>query len=324
VEHPEAGGIMQRKTALCFLAILLLSMPVLTWLYLHRQLQQGLEQQYAFANQVYDQLSAQRLSLLHAVVDQIALRGSVQEALQDRDRQQLLFLMQPVMAHLAEEQGISLLYFHDTSGKTLLRVHQPEAFGERLNRYLLSAAMQKREVVQGLEIGPQGLFFLRVIHPLLLDGKLLGFIEMGEDIDGVVQQVQEVTGSRLLLTVNKAFVSRDGWEAGARITGRENSWDLLPDSVIPHALIGHFAPELHDLIFAEERSPGDTFDIMLGGEHHAGKVFLLHDTVHSVVGNRLILRDITEDIQWGQLILLLSIILSITLAGLLMVVLRKE
>jgi two-component system, NtrC family, sensor kinase len=315
---------MQRKTAFTFIIILLLSLPVFTWLYLHRQLQQELEQQYTFVNQTYAHLSAQRLSMLHAVVDQIALRDDIQQALKSEDRQHLMQLMQPVMTHLADEHGISLLYFYDSLGKTLLRVHQPENFGERANRYLLTAALQRRGVVQGLEIGPQGILSLRVIYPMQIDGALIGFIELGEDIDRVVQQIKAITGSKLLLTMDKRFVSREGWEAGLQLTDRKNAWEMLPDSVIPHAFANHFSAEILSRIFEQERKEGDTFRIVLAREHHAGRVFFLRDTVQSVVGHMLVLRDITEDNQWGQLVLLASIFISSTLGALVAAVLRRD
>jgi two-component system, NtrC family, sensor kinase len=316
MEGPVDGGFVQRKAILIIFSVLLFSLPLLTWLHLHRELQRELDKQYAFVNQLYAHLSEQRLALLHAVVDQISLRADVQQSLRNGDRQHLLQMMQPVMEHLAGEQGVSLLYFHDARGKTLLRVHQPEIFGERLNRYLLRAALQKKEAVQGLEIGPQGLLSLRVAFPLEVDGTLLGFIELGEDVNGVVQELKAITGSRLLLTVNKDFISRHGWETGLLLTNRENSWDLLPGSVIPHNFASHFSPEMLRRIFEKERTDGDAFRINLDGEHHAGKIFLLRDTV-SAVGNLLVMRDITQNVQRGQLLLLASIFFSVILAGLL-------
>jgi two-component system, NtrC family, sensor kinase len=315
---------MQRRTILTVIAILLLSLPVLTWLQLHRQLQHELEQQYAFVNQLYTHLSEQRLALLHAVADQIALREDVQQALRSKDRLSLLELMQPVLAQLSEKHGIGLLYFHDGPGKTLLRVHQPDRAGDRINRYLLNAALHSRGAVQGLEIGSQGLLSLRVIRPLQVDGTLLGFIEIGEDIDGVVQQLKAITGSRLLLTVDKDFISREKWEAGLQLTGRQNAWEMLSDSVIPHAFSKHFSSEMLSRIFEQERKVGDTFRFVVAGEHHAGKLFPLRDTVPSVVGELLIVRNITYDNQCGQLVLLGSILVSIVLGALLMVILRRD
>lgn len=315
---------MRRKTVFIYIGILLLSLPVFTWMHLHRQSQHALDQQYTLVNHLYSQLSEQRLNLLHAVVDQIVLRDDIRQALHRQDRQQLLRLMQPAMAHLQDEYGISLLYFHDPFGNTLLRVHQPEVYGERLNRYLLSAAMQTKESVQGLEIGSQGLLSLRVIRPIQANGAVIGFIEMGEDIDGLVQQLTALTGSRLLLTVDKVFVSRAGWETGLQFTGRKNVWDMLPDSVIPHAFIKQFPTQMLTLLFEKERGAGDAFRFVMGGEHYAGKVFPLRDTVQSVVGNMLILQDTTADSQLGQLILLASIVLSSVLGALVVTLGRKE
>lgn len=315
---------MRRNLILLMFALVLVAIPILALVQSKREMHRDLELYFSTINQFYEELSAQRLVLLHAVVDQIALREDVQQALRSGNRQELLELMQPVIEHLAAEHGVTLLYFHDAAGKTFLRVHQPELAGEKLNRYLLTEAQQGGGVVSGLEIGPQGILSLRVVYPLVRDGTLLGFVELGEDIDNVVNQLQKLTGAKLLLTVKKDFVSRERWEAGIQFTGRQNSWDLLPDSVIPHSYERHFTPELLDLVVRHRFGPVDEFRFHFEGTYYAGRIFPLRDTIRSVVGDLLILRDVSSETQRGRQALVASYVVSVLLAGLVWLLLRQS
>jgi hypothetical protein len=307
---------MRRNLILLAFVLVLLAIPLLTLVQWKREMHREFERDFATINLFYEELSAQRLALLHAVVDQVALREDVQKSLRAGDREALLGLMQPVIKHLAAEHGVTLLYFHDAAGQTLLRVHQPTLAPEKLNRYLLTAAQRSGGVASGLEMGSHGLLSLRVVYPMVTDGALIGFVELGEDIDQVVTQLQKLTGVKLLMTVKKEYVSREGWETGLQFTGRKNSWDLLPDSVIPHSYIRHFSPELLEHVARQRSVSDDAFHFYFEETHYAGRVFPLRDTIRSVVGDLLILRDVSTEVQRGHLVVLASCAFSVLLAGL--------
>jgi hypothetical protein len=315
---------MRRKLVGAALIFSLLSLPLLTWLYLQEELRRELERQYASHNVLYDQFTRERLSLLHVAVEQIALRDDVRHSLRARDRLELLRLMQPVLAHLAEEHGISLLHFYDPDGKNILRVQRPQIFGEKTNRYLLASARKSEGVVSGLEIGSVGHLSLRAISPVRVDGGLLGTIEIGQDIGRLVQQMNRLADARLMLRVHKTFVGQEVWEKGLQPASRENAWQLLSDSVIPHSVKEQFPPELFDLVIQQEQKDGAEFRIAFEGKHYAGSIFPLHDVVQSVVGDKLILLEITAEVHRKWIVLLASVVLSATLAALFRCLLRKE
>lgn len=317
---------MQRKLVRATLILILLSLPLLTWLCQQQELRRVLELRSAFANTLYEQLSTERLSLLHGLLDQISLREDVRLALRAGDRQELLRIMQPVLEHLHKENGVSLLHFHDQSGKMLLRVQQPAVFGDKVNRYLLTSAQQGTDVVAGLEMGNLGHLSLRSITPVRVADELLGFIEIGQHIEGLVQQLNSLNDTRLLLLVDKAFVGREAWEKGLQAASREHSWDLLSDRVIAHPTKDQFPPELMTVILREaQKGKGNKeFRIAFAEEHYAGRVFPLHDVVQSVVGDRLVVCDITTEIHRNRPILLASVGFSVTLGCLFGLLLRKE
>jgi len=81
-------------------------------------------------------------------------------------------------------------------------------------------------------LGPLGTFTLRVVQPVFQDGVLLGYVELGKEIEDLLRGLTVRSGSHLAIAINKEHLNRKSWEEGMRFLGREADWDRLPHSVI--------------------------------------------------------------------------------------------
>ncbi len=62
--------------------------------------------------------------------------------------------------------------------------------------------------------------------------RLIGYLELGEEIDHVLEGLRERFDVELLAFVDKTYLDRTGWESGMRMLGRPFAWDALPDAVL--------------------------------------------------------------------------------------------
>lgn len=91
-------------------------------------------------------------------------------ALQAGDRKTLLALSAPIYERLHRQHNVTHSYFHDAQRINLLRTHQPERFGDLINRHTALGAQKSATVFSGIELGP-GTFTLRSVLPVVDNGR---------------------------------------------------------------------------------------------------------------------------------------------------------
>ena len=96
---------------------------------------------------------------------------------------------------LHREHALTHLYFFDKNRVCLLRVHKPEKHGDLINRFTAIEAERTGKTASGIELGPLGTFTLRVVQPVFEGQTLLGYVELGKEIEDVLQALH--TGSGL-------------------------------------------------------------------------------------------------------------------------------
>lgn len=181
----------------------------------------------SFRNAVVSEVATMR-----SVTAALAQQELIRTAFRQRDREGLLFLTQGVMTQLREQSRITHLYFTDLTRVNLLRVHQPERYGDVINRQTQLLAERSGAPVHGIELGPFGTLTLRVVSPWYAGDQLLGYIELGVEIQHILDGMREQFGTLPLLFLPKGQLDRKGWEAGMRMLGRSGNWDAFDDAVL--------------------------------------------------------------------------------------------
>jgi hypothetical protein len=241
----------------------------------------------------------------------------LREAWLARDREALLKHAEPIFKELRRRHRVTHFYFHGLDRVCFLRVHSAERYGDAIERFTLNGAMERERTVGGIELGPLGTLTLRVVGPWYLDGKLAGYIELGEEIEHITPQLRRTVGAELLFLIDKRHLDRAGWEEGLRMLGRSDDWEQLSDFVVVDATLDETALGLEALIpdpgiLADEdfltplKSPGRSY--------YAG-VLNLHDAGTRHVGYIVVLDDVTKEVASVQRMTLLLGLIVIVLGG---------
>ena len=175
---------IKMKLLISVFALLLLQYTALTykdWLSLKRFSKMQIE---SIANIKYlafmDAINSYSLTG-NAVLDSLSTNEAVIKAFEERDRQTLLKVMEPIYKNLKEKYNAKQVHFHTPESVSFLRVQKPEKFGDDLSsfRKTVVKANAEKKVISGLETGVSDLGF-RVIFPLKNEaGKHLGTVEYG-------------------------------------------------------------------------------------------------------------------------------------------------
>jgi hypothetical protein len=188
----------------------------------------------AGANEAFQAQQAAEVGKLGAALDALMASRELREAFLRRDRPGLQALAGPVLEVLRDRDHISHWYFHEPGPdlSVFLRVHRPELFGDATNRITLRRAADTGEMGAGLELGRTA-FALRVVRPWFANGRLIGYMELAEEVDHFLTAMRSRTGDEYGLLVQKRFLDEKGW--AAVLGPRANTWNARPDVVVVDA-----------------------------------------------------------------------------------------
>ena len=255
----------------------------------------------------------QTASLLGATLEVISQDKNLQIALAERNRQSLLKLSMPLFKRLLQNYEITHFYFTGSDRINILRVHQPERYGDKIDRFTTLQAEKSSKASYGLELGVLGTLTLRMVSPLYNNDQLIGYVELGREIGYTIEEISKIT--RLLevefvIAIHKSNLNKNQWEEGIQMLGRDSNWDKFPYSVIignsmdtiPEGIAAVLSKELHN-------SRNISLKIDKGKQKYRGGIIPIVDVAGNYVGDYVVLHDVTFNyINMRNHIALVSII----------------
>lgn len=238
-------------------AILLGIWITMIYMHEHDMIESEVARTQVLVNKMYNDDVEHDARMLNAAMTVISLDDALHAALARQDRAALLKLSAPLNDELRRRFGITHLYFTGPDRVNLLRAHQPERHDDVINRFTTLEAERTGSTVYGVELGPLGTFTLRLVTPWYRDEArhhLIGYVELGMEIDHVLGTVQGFTGAPVFVFVFKKYLRRADWETGMKMLGRNPEWDRFPDVVLssnisetmPQALVDRLVPAMSD------------------------------------------------------------------------------
>ena len=252
-------------------------------------------------HQLYDTQLKSDTNMLTAILEVISLNENVMSALAAKDRKLLLEYGEPRFKQLRSEYNITHLYFTGPDRVNISRVHSPERFGDTINRFTTLEAERTKKIFSGLEMGPLGTLTLRVVMPCFSKDRLIGYIELGEETDHIIEKLRGARGVDIYLSVDKKFIKQKDWEAGMTVLGRRSNWEQLPNVVIVSNNQTSFPPELAKYFSAEYQKRSITeCSLKKNGRDFRGKFMPIKDVTGKKVGEMIIVSDVTDVIAFGK------------------------
>ena len=241
-------------------------------------------------------LEAHDIQTLSAVLLGLSQNERYQELFKAGNRDGLYQEVAPLFAHLKSNFGITHWYFHlpGTPGTTFLRVHAPKKYDDAVKRETYRQAVRTGDFGAGKELGKTA-FALRVVYPWKdRSGKLIGYLELGEEIDHFAGAMKRQTGLDFALIVRKDHLNAAEWAAMRAAGEQRDNWPDKPATV----LVGStFATD------EEFDYDGDTLRVPDAGEELAISetprgvlargIVPLRDATGAAVGGVYVARNIT-------------------------------
>ena len=205
--------------------------------------EESLNQKITDITSHFEENKAQQIAIMSSLLEVISANSTLREALQARDRDRLLALSQQSFEFM-RKGGISHFYFQDPDRNNILRVQFPDKIGGHIDRFTIREAERTGKTVGGLELGSFGILTLRVVHPVFSDGTLIGYVELGQAIDDLLQAQTTGNNFHLTISIHKSMLKRDAWQTGMQLLNRDANWDRFPHDVISFSSLSNLPDEL--------------------------------------------------------------------------------
>lgn len=216
------------------------------------------------------------------------------------DREALQAVASPLFDRLKDEFLITHWYFETAGdpGTVFLRVHKPEQFGDELARKTYLSSVESKSYGSGLELGKTAVA-LRVAHPFYgADGRtIVGYMELGQEIDQFLEQIREQTGDDVALLLLKERMDAAAWAEYRAGKGLEDNWNENEQFVVASASSDRVAADAisADADIAALAQAGETFDnVEEGGTAIARGMFPVRDAAGETIGAVYVRHDITQ------------------------------
>ena len=283
-----------------------------------------------------DQAAQQALATWDTLVNNNAhhLQWFVGEAAQDSqliqamrrgDRAALLALSETRLGQLRREFGISHWYFIGKDQRVLLRAHEPSVHGDLIERRTLREAVATGRPSTGLELGQTATYTLRHVMPWRVNGELIGYLEMGLEVEWFARQIKSMLGVEVLTAVHKKYTTEQAFAMGKKALGLAGNWgDHAQLAILSQSLPAPPAglmPAWEAVATGGQPASGEFGD----NDHRwQGRILPLNDMSGQPVMSMVLLTDSTASQASRTRQLLITTLISLALATLLFVALSRR
>lgn len=250
------------------------------------------------------------MATLHAMMSNKAMEA----AFRDGDRQELVKQGGSLYRALREEHRVTHLYFTRPDLAVLYRFHSPEEFGDKIFRVTTQQAKTSQAAAHGLELGPIGTLTLRLVMPWKAGNTLLGYVEIGEEIEHLINEVSGSLAVDLLVLVDKQYLAQQQWQRGQSLMHRAGEWDRFSTHVTMAQTTETLPADLNDHVL-DQLLAGRTTEIRDRGRSLHLAVVPLDDPGGRHIGDLVMMRDITDlesTFLWSMVAVIL---ISLLIAG---------
>jgi PAS domain S-box-containing protein len=295
--EPVLRRLMPGLTAL--LIVFYVAAGAFQWRQHERQIDQATMREAALIERLLRFSLDEQVWGLAVTARAVAADQGSRQALRDGDADELLRIWREESDTLRRQYGVSHFYFWNPVRENLVRLGDPQRRGGVNTRFTALEAERTGEAAFGLELGNMGILSLRLVHPLFDGQTLLGYVELGKELEDVLRNAHaDRNGMEIAVIIRKSELEREEWEEGMRLTGRVADWGRMEHDVVTYASMGRLPDVFLPLVGqsrAGSRMPGgsDPQEAAVDGRKWHAVSYPLRDAAGRQVGDLLILHDIT-------------------------------
>jgi signal transduction histidine kinase len=253
-------------------------------------------------------------NLMRAVVRAMMGNAAIEEAFRRGDRAAIERYARELFESLRRDHRITHLYFNGPDRINLYRLHTPAEFGDRIDRATMLQAYTRKVAVHGIELGPLGTLTLRLVMPWSRNGQSLGYVELGEEIKHVIDEVRDNLAVDLLVLIDKQYLPAERWQRGQTLMQRQGEWERFSSHVVLAQTMAGLPAQFDNHALLRLLN-GESVKLDEGGRSLHAALVPIADAAGHPIGKLAVLRDVTELETTFQGYMATVILLGLTVAA---------
>ena len=253
-------------------------------------------------------------NLMRAVVRAMMGNAAIEEAFRRGDRAAIERYARELFESLRRDHRITHLYFNGPDRINLYRLHTPAEFGDRIDRATMLQAYTRKVAVHGIELGPLGTLTLRLVMPWSRNGQSLGYVELGEEIKHVIDEVRDNLAVDLLVLIDKQYLPAERWQRGQTLMRRQGEWERFSSHVVLAQTMAGLPAQFDNHALLRLLN-GESVKLDEGGRWLRAALVPIADAAGHPIGKLAVLRDVTELETTFQGYMATVILLGLTVAA---------
>ena len=262
----------------------------------------------------FKKLMSADAKLLDASLHFIGNKEELRKNFLAQNRKELIKNSEDIFQKIKADYDVTHFYFINKDHVCFLRAHNPSRHGDTITRITLKQAVATGQPSYGIELGPLGTFTLRMVHPWRIEGELVGYIELGKEIDYMTPELSSLLNVELIFTIFKDRLDRQTWEEGLRMMGHKADWSEFEAFVVTSQSSTNFSKRLNDIVLkTQHQDELYLFEDETDGNYWQTGVTALIDAGKQQVGNIFVFRNVSSEVSLinklkvGALIIVFSI-----------------
>lgn len=265
-------------------------------------------------------------SAIRAIMSGLKLNKELSSLFEIGNRDTILEYAAPLYKELNHDYNITHMYFTGLDRVNILRVHAPNRYGDIIHRITTINAQKSKEISHGVELGALGTLTLRVVSPWYSnEGELIGYLELGMEVDHIIDRLEKLFGYDVDLFIQKKYLKEKSWKEGMRVLNRRIEWEQFDLLVATKQLAN---PIFQSFITEKERNKtsfeGDIQSYDINDSTYWLLSVPIADAQGRNVANMLMLADTTFEANVVQRTIITVGTIIFLLAGILLTFFTKQ
>ena len=188
---------------------------------------------FNIANESFKNILTSETQKLSLALDFLLADNTAKRFFKQKNIDGLYAYSKPKFEQIRDRYSITHLYYimPEPDMTCFLRVHNRQKNNDLITRFTYKNAVKTKKVASGLELGKTA-FALRVVKPYYDKGNIIGYMEVGQEIEHFFDLLKIKTGDEFIVTVDKNYLDQEKWKSAQETNPHMSSWDNMEKDVI--------------------------------------------------------------------------------------------
>jgi len=215
----------------------------------------------------------------------------------DKNREWLFLYLYQTYLNFNTNYNITHFYIHDLNKTNFVRVHNKDFHSDTINRYTLNKVIEKSTTISGVEFSMNHNYTLRVVSPLFNEGDIVGYIELGEEIDKITNDLSGILNNNIIFTIDKNLMDTKSYKKWEKENSNSKKYTELDDYYIPNSIMSKIVAEDELLKILNSKENIRNIRVTNNGLIYDINSESFYDVTGKEVGKFYVLVDVTNEIK---------------------------